>query len=73
MRKSSAFSSKLTQACLSKSFFLFVGYSQPNIYKWRSRFGGMQPLDVAKLRELEAENNKLKKLLAEAAPRYSRS
>ncbi len=42
------------------------GFSQPTFYKWRSRFGGMEPSDAAKLRELEAENNKLKKLLAEA-------
>jgi putative transposase len=42
------------------------GFSQPTFYKWRSRFGGMEPFDVAKLQELEAENNKLKKLLAEA-------
>ena len=39
------------------------GFSQPTFYKWRSRFGGMEPSDAAKLRELEAENNKLKKLL----------
>ncbi len=31
-----------------------------------THFGGMEPSDAAKLRELEAENNKLKKLLAEA-------
>ena len=37
-----------------------VGFSQPTFYKWRSRFGGMEPSDAAKLRELEAENNKLK-------------
>jgi putative transposase len=42
------------------------GISQPTFYKWRPRFGGMEPSDAAKLRELEAENNKLKKLLAEA-------
>jgi putative transposase len=41
-------------------------FSQPTFYKWRSRFGGMEPSDAAKLRELEVENNKLKKLLAEA-------
>jgi putative transposase len=42
------------------------GFSQPTFYKWRSRFGGMVASDAAKLRDLEAENNKLKKLLAEA-------
>ena len=42
------------------------GFSQPTFYKWRSRFGGMEPSDAAKPRELEAENNKLKKILADA-------
>ena len=41
------------------------GTSQPTFYKWRSRFGGMEASDAAKLRDLEAENAKLKKLLAE--------
>jgi putative transposase len=35
-------------------------------YNWRSRYGGMEVSDVRKLRELETENAKLKKLLAEA-------
>ena len=42
------------------------GFSQPTFYKWRSRFGGMEASDAAKLRELESENAKLKRLLAEA-------
>ena len=42
------------------------GFSQPTFYKCRSRFGGMEPSDDAKLRELEAENNNLKNLFAEA-------
>lgn len=42
------------------------GFSQPTFYKWRSRFCVIDPYDAAKLREAEAENKKLKKLLAEA-------
>ena len=42
------------------------GFRQPTFYKWRSRFGGMEAFDAAKLCDLEAENSKLKKLLAEA-------
>lgn len=42
------------------------GFSEATFYKWRARFGGMQASDAAKLRELESENAKLKKLLAEA-------
>ncbi|MBN9340741.1 MAG: transposase [Comamonadaceae bacterium] len=34
--------------------------------KWRAKFGGMDASDAKRLRDLEAENNRLKKLLAEA-------
>ena len=42
------------------------GFSDATFYNWRSRYGGMEVSDVRKLRELETENAKLKKLLAEA-------
>ena len=41
------------------------GVSEQTIYAWRKRFGGMEAVDVKKLRQLEHENAKLKKLLAE--------
>ncbi len=42
------------------------GFSQPTFYKWRAKFGGLQVSEAVRLRELEGENAKLKKLLAEA-------
>ena len=42
------------------------GFSDAAFYKWRARFGGMEVTDAKKLRELEQENAKLKRLLAEA-------
>jgi putative transposase len=42
------------------------GFSQPTFYKWRAKYGGMQVSEAVRLRELEGENAKLKKLLAEA-------
>jgi putative transposase len=42
------------------------GFSDATFYKWRARFGGMEVADAKRLRELEAENAKLKRLLAEA-------
>ena len=42
------------------------GFSDATFYKWRAKFGGMQATDAKRLRELEAENGKLKRLLAEA-------
>ena len=41
------------------------GISDATFYKWRSKFGGMEVSDAKKLRALEEENRKLKKLLAE--------
>ena len=42
------------------------GFSDATFYKWRARFGGMDSSDAKRLRDLEAENAKLKRLLAEA-------
>ena len=42
------------------------GFSDATFYKWRAKYGGMDVPDATRLRELEAENNKLKRLLAEA-------
>jgi putative transposase len=42
------------------------GFSDATFYKWRARFGGMEATEAKRLRDVEAENAKLKKLLAEA-------
>lgn len=42
------------------------GVSDATFYKWRSKFGGMDVSDARKLKGLEDENRKLKKLLAES-------
>jgi putative transposase len=39
--------------------------SEQTFFRWRSRFGGMTVSDAHKLKELEAENLRLKKMLAE--------
>ena len=41
------------------------GVSDATLYKWKAKFGGMEVSDAKKLRTLEAENAKLKKLLAD--------
>ena len=41
------------------------GISDATFYKWRSRFGGMEISDARKLKAVEEENRRLKKLLAE--------
>jgi putative transposase len=42
------------------------GFSDATFYKWRAKFGGMDVSDARRLKDLEGENAKLKKLLAEA-------
>ena len=41
------------------------GVSEQTIYVWRRRFGKLDPADVKRLRELEFENAKLKRMVAE--------
>ena len=42
------------------------GFSEASFYKWRSKYVGMDASEDKRLRELELENGKLKRLLAEA-------
>ena len=42
-----------------------LGISTGTFYNWRSKYAGLEVNEARRLRELEAENNKLKKLLAE--------
>lgn len=43
------------------------GISEATLYNWRSKYGGMEVSEARRLRALEEENRKLKKLLAESA------
>ena len=42
------------------------GFAEGTLYTWKSKYGGMEVSEAKRLRELEAENAKLKKLLAES-------
>ena len=42
------------------------GLSEATLYNWKAKFGGMDVSDAKKLRALEDENGKLKRLLADA-------
>ena len=42
------------------------GFSEASYYLWRSKFSGMSVSDAKRLKELETENTRLKKLLAES-------
>ena len=41
------------------------GVSQATYYKWKSKYGGMEASDIRKLRDLEAENMRLKRMFAD--------
>lgn len=41
------------------------GMSSASFYKWRAKYGGMDTSMMARLKELEAENRRLKKMYAE--------
>ena len=42
------------------------GISEATLYNWKAKYGGMDVSDAKRLRSLEDENRKLKKLLAES-------
>lgn len=43
------------------------GISDATYYKWKSKYGGMEASDIKRLREVEAENSKLKRMFADLA------
>jgi transposase-like protein len=43
-----------------------LGVSEPTFHRWRNQYGGMKAQEARRLKELEDENKRLKKLLAEA-------
>ena len=48
-----------------KDLCLKHGFSEASYYLWRSKFGGMSVPEAKRLKDLESENGRLKKLLAE--------
>ena len=44
-----------------------LGISGPTFYAWKTKFGGMNITDVKRLKDLEMENSRLKKLVANLA------
>ena len=43
------------------------GVSEQSVYRWRTKYGGMEVSDVQRLKQLEDENRRLKKLVADQA------
>lgn len=43
------------------------GISEPTYYKWKSKYGGLEASELKRIKELEAENAKLKRMYADMA------
>ncbi len=41
------------------------GVSEQTVYRWRSKYGGLETSELQRLRELEAENSRLKRIVAQ--------
>ena len=44
-----------------------LGISEATFHRWRNRYGGMNPSETKRIKDLEKENTRLKKLVAEQA------
>lgn len=58
---------RLENGTSAKELSRELGVSQQTLYHWKKRFGGMDVADARRLKELEAENAKLKRLVADQA------
>jgi putative transposase len=43
-----------------------LGIARATFYRWQAKYGGMEPSDLKRLKELETENGKLKQMYAES-------
>lgn len=43
------------------------GVSEPTLYRWRSKYGGLEDSELRRLKELEAENRRLRHVVSEQA------
>jgi putative transposase len=58
----------LSRDLLRKSATLLLskyGVAEQTVYRWRSKYGGLETSELQRLRELEAENSRLKKIVAQ--------
>lgn len=58
---------KLEAGVTAKELSRDMGVTQQTLYHWKKRFGGMDVADARRLKELEHENTRLKRLVADQA------
>lgn len=59
--------SRMESGLSAKDLSREVGVSQQTLYHWKKKFGGMDVSEARRLKELEAENTKLKRIVADQA------
>ena len=67
MRKLREAEAKLTTGASLPQVARDLGISEATFHRWRNRYGGMNPSETKRLKDLEKENSRLKKLVAEQA------
>lgn len=58
---------KMESGSSAKELSREMGVSQQTLYHWKRKFGGMDVSEAKRLKELEAENTRLKRLVADQA------
>lgn len=58
---------RIEQGTTVKELCREMGVSEPTYYLWKKKYGGLEVSDVRRLRMLEDENNRLKRLVANQA------
>ena len=56
---------KLAAGRTAKDLSRELGVSQQTLYSWKRKFGGMDVSEAVRLRQLESENSRLKKIVAD--------
>ena len=46
------------------------GFSEQSFYRWKSKYGGMEVSDIRRLKELEEENGRLKRMFADLSLKH---
>ena len=67
MRKLREAEAKLATGASLPQIARDLGISEATFHRWRNRYGGMNPSETKRLKDLEKENSRLKKLVAEQA------
>jgi putative transposase len=67
VRKLREAEAKLTTGASLPQVARDLGISEATFHRWRNRYGGMNPSETKRIKDLEKENTRLKKLVAEQA------